>query len=149
MPRVKPGSFPVTSKGMGMAKRATARNRNKIAQRRAQQVPEMNLQRTVNEAMPPISSGAGAPRNTASNPMVGNNPQFSTQSAPLTKTNNPQNVLSSGFQTSFSPNKMNTMKPNNVDSGPDTVQTEGPNPNMVQYRGWGGKPIPRVKKDSQ
>tara|TARA_R110002020_G_scaffold107738_3_gene250058 strand:- start:4783 stop:5175 length:393 start_codon:yes stop_codon:yes gene_type:complete len=129
---------------MGMAKRATARNRNKIAQRRAQQTPEMNLQKTVNQVMPPISSGAGAPRNTASNPMGNNNPQFSTESAPLTKTNNPQNVLSSGFQTSFSPNKMNTMKPNNI----DPVQNEQDNPNMEQYRGWGGKPIPRVKKDT-
>ena len=144
MPRVKPGSFPVTSKGMGMAKRATARNRNKIAQRRARQVPEMNLQKTVNEAMPPISSGVGAPKNTASNPMVDNNPQFSRKSTPLTKTNNPQNILSSGFETSFSPNNMNTMKSNNV----NPVQGEQDNQSMEQYRGWGGKPIPRVKKDT-
>ena len=120
MPKVRPQSFPVTKQGMGMAKKATARNRNKIAQRRNQQIAPMNLQQTVNEAMPAIATGVGAPSNTGSNPIMPSNEtnSFATQSAPLTKTNNPQNVLSSGFQTNFSANPMQSMKPNNVNIAP-------------------------------
>ena len=130
MPKVRPQSFPVTSKGMNMARKATVRNRRQVANRRNAQLPEMNLQSTVNATMPNIVGGNATPKNTSSNPILSQNslqdstPLVSAQgSAPLTSTTNPQSVLSSGFQTNFNANPMRSMKPNNISEPP----TGGPN----------------------
>ena len=104
MPKLRPQSFPVTNKGMRMARRATTRNRGQVAARRNAQLPEMDLQRTIDSTMPNLKNSSGRPRSPQS-------------SSPLTSTTNPQNILSSGFQTSFASNPIKSINPNNETPG--------------------------------
>ena len=87
MPKLRPQSFPVTNKGMRMARRATTRNRGQVAARRNAQLPEMDLQRTIDSTMPNL-------RDTNKNLGNTRSPQ---SSPPLTSTTNPQDILSGGF----------------------------------------------------
>lgn len=131
MPKIRPGSFPVTRGGVNMASKATRRNRNAVTNRNN----SMNLQNLINKQIPSARTMPQMQNNISppDSPFIGmkntnqaSQPNIGSQSN-LTSTVNPQSVDSSGFSTSFSRNPIQQSGGNNVQSQCPAGMTQLPN----------------------